>query len=148
MRICFKKAAESFYDRLIRLRTGGLYVHAEILFSNGVTWRINPRSALDLIRPQPAVDFWTGQNYAPEQWDLLPYFPRNELKIFTWAKSQNGKRYDWLGILNFAIPLGEDDDHDLFCSEGVVYALQQDGSLLGKTAKLIDPNELHRLLTQ
>jgi hypothetical protein len=139
VQVCFKKAADSFYDFLIRLRTGSRYVHSEILFTNGVTWRIEPGD-------HPAVGFHTGEEYPSDGWDLFCFPARNEAAIYEWARTQNGKAYDWIGILNYAFPFGEDDDRDLYCSEGVTLALQKDGWLLDQNAKLVSPGKLHDLL--
>lgn len=138
MKLCFKKSATSFVDWAIRLRTFSNHVHVEMLFNNGITWRIE-------LADKPAVHYVEGVTYDPEHWDTIS-MSVDENKILAWTDTQNGKAYDVIGILNFVFPFGEDDDDDLFCSEGCVYALQQVGLLMGVKAKLVSPGALYRML--
>ena len=139
MIVCFKKGADSFFDWAIRLRTLSKYVHSELLFSDGATWRIEPGD-------QPSVHFETGVVYDNANWDKI-FIDVEEDMIRAWCVTQVGKNYDWVGILNFIAPFGENDDNDLFCSEGCTLALQQVGMLKTVTAKLVSPGALYNLLT-
>ena len=138
MHIAFKKNSGGFFDRLIALRTGSQFVHVEIVFSDDVTWKVQQAD-------HPAVHYERHVDYPPERWTLIEFEPYDENKIRRWCTRQVGKSYDWVGILNFIVPFGEDDDKDLFCSEGVVLALQQDGWLAGVKAKMTSPAQLYKL---
>lgn len=116
MKLAFYKSTSSsaeLYDKLITFWTGSVYSHVEIIFSNGLSFSSSPRDGG--CRYKAIV-------YNDDSWDYINLqsliTPEREAEIMAFCDSQNGKKYDWLGIfLSQFMPLGIEDPKRWFCSE-------------------------------
>jgi hypothetical protein len=131
MQIAFYKAPGKFIDRAIRWWTKGKYSHCELVFSNGDwfsadAWQNKVR--FERVRPNP------------EHWDIvdLAVTLKEELLIRAWCDSQEGKGYDYIGVvLTQVLSLDIEDPKRYFCSELCVAALQR----IGRLKKVISHEE-------
>lgn len=138
--MAFYKGKGRFFDKVVRWWTGGKYSHCELVFSNDTYF---------------SADAWENEVRFkrmfpnPENWDFvaLNLTQKEELVVRAWCDSQEGKRYDYTGILlSQVMPLHIEDPNRWFCSELCVAALQRVGRLPGLLAQDIDPSELAVLL--
>lgn len=136
MHLAFYRGEGKIVDRLVRWWTQGKYSHCEMVFSDGMYF---------------SADAWSNKvRYAtikanPANWDFveLGINPKEELAVRAWCDSQNGKGYDWVGILlSQILPLKAHSKRRWFCSELCVAALQTVGRLSGIRPQDIDPSEL------
>lgn len=139
VKLAFYKGNGKTLDRLIRWWTKGQYSHCELVFSDGMFF---------------SADAWSNKVryekvYAnPDNWDFVDVVMtrREELAVRAWCDSQNGKKYDYVGIL-FAqiLPLSIDMPSTWFCSEICVAALQRVGKLIGLRGQDISPVDLAKI---
>lgn len=150
MRVAFHNPKNpTFYERWIRLKTGGPYVHTELIFdevSRNSGYYISFSSIINI-----GARFQNEINFLTEEWEILALPERNNSeKVYDYCKGLEGKAYDLLGICGFILPWGEHDDRDIFCSESTTDALQfgySMGTLFPpQKAWLVSPMKLYRLL--
>ena len=122
MKLAFYKGNKTIFDKITTWRTGGSHSHVELVFSTGESFSSSQ---------------WDGGvrfkkiEYDTLKWDILELFTNqySEKVILEWCKTQNGKNYDWRGVLGIFIGKKEDDPDKWFCSEICTKALQQVGLL-------------------
>ena len=84
--------------------------------------------------PKGGVDFRPISRYADASWVVLrtkvPLTDAQFQRMLTFAVSQKGKKYDWMGIAGFAINRDIDDKNRWFCSEYVTAIFDTEGIIL------------------
>ena len=140
MEIIFYRAKCGYWkDKAISWWTWGPYSHSEIRFNNGQCISSSPREGQVRFK---------DINIIPEHWNIinLPFEETPELKAF--CDSQIGKKYDWLGILGFAMfkeyDAGINHHNQWYCSEICAEILR----LLGwvDIPYKVSPNKLFKLV--
>lgn len=140
IRLCFYRGSETFFGRMIRWRLNGPYSHVELEFSDGISWSAKAGEGVRYT--------CIAYQAQPSGWDFcsVDLTAAQESAVRTWCGHQVGRKYDWLGILRFAVPWLHDDADDYFCSEACCLALQQAGLLQGVRANDVGPDELFLVL--
>lgn len=119
MRVLLWKGQAGFVGRMIRLKSGSPYTHAELLFSDGDRFRINSDVHAEFYRPKDAP------KWRVEDWDCVELDGGDEAAVRTWCTGEIGTQYDWRGILFCQLfPWGWHHEDRWFCSELCVAALQ------------------------
>jgi hypothetical protein len=148
-------------DELLDLFSGGGgYYHAELLFSDGLSFT---STTMDFTSNGPDGTRFKRIDYHehPERWDLIPV-PTTAVEeevVRAFCRAQIGCRYDKAGCVRFVIPFWKEHPDKWFCSEVVCAALQQlfargvetDATrvirrLRGVKAHKVAPNSLAKLL--
>src|ERR1041384_603850 len=118
MKLAFHKGS-AIFSRAIEYGTHSPYSHAELLFSDGLSFsaRAERTPAVDIIAPEfdRAWDFVT----IPERYD--------EPAVRQWCEAQRGKGYDWAEDIAFVLPFIKEDSNKLMCSGCCTAALQRAG---------------------
>lgn len=139
VQLAFYKGKGRLFDKLIRWWTKGRYSHCELVFKDGAFF---------------SADAWKGivrfekVDANPANWDFVdvPMDTFDENRLYRWCLAQEGKGYDWLGIVGAQIlPLSIEDPLLYFCSEVCVEGLQQVGKLKGVVACDVSPSRLATL---
>jgi len=137
MQLAFYRATGKPFNRLIRFFTKpGEYSHVELVFSNGECFSASARDKGTRFK---------NIKLLPGRWDLVNLNRINaesEVEIHEWCKSQEGKPYDWLGILGFLFHRRWQKSKWWYCSEVSARAIR--GHYM--TPDKIDPNLLGRLI--
>jgi hypothetical protein len=121
------------YSHGVRIVTGSIYSHCEILFSDG-------ESASSSFSDK-GVRFKKIE-YDPKNWDYIE-LPAElfEEKARKWFEEHKGDKYDLLGNVQFLFSVIPEDKKKWFCSEAV-------GKALGLPSPWrFDPGTLHATLT-
>jgi hypothetical protein len=140
MKLAFYKSSApnaGLFDKLISFWTQSPYSHVEIIFSTGLSYSSSPRDGGCRYK---------AIKYDSLAWDYvsLPYITtEREIEIKKFCNLQNGKKYDWTGILLSQIfPLGIEEPKKWFCSELVA-------KTLGFThASSFNPKKLYNILKE
>lgn len=135
--------------------TGGPYSHVEMVFEAPYL-------------PTPRVKIWPHDKGGSVCYTSSPAAPRSgcgfqaidladgkwfvkDLPAANWAAAldlaikDNGRPYDWRGVVGFIVK-GQDNKAERFCSEECVLLLQAAGLLLGVNAVTTSPNNIARLM--
>ncbi|MCY1348830.1 hypothetical protein D9M69_349920 [compost metagenome] len=109
------KGKGQLFNRLIRLWTGSIYSHCEIVMPDG---RWLSASAMDGGVRAKRIE------QHPEHWELIPVPWANPAVIEDVFELHQGKGYDWAGIfLSQLLSSGLHDKRRMFCSEFCAAAL-------------------------
>lgn len=138
MKIAFYKAEYGdCWDKLVALWTWGPYSHCELVFSDGECFSASPRDGGTRFK---------NIEFVPERWDFLEIPVRDEEEIREWCRTQEGRKYDWLGILGFILTIRRLEDRDKwYCSEICFHALSKFNSSIPRTRyRRFDPNRLYK----
>jgi len=108
----FWKGESGIFGRLIRMKTGCAYSHAELLFSDGSRFAIEAGIKARFYREE-GVTLWK-----PDEWDVIEIGGGDEDLAHKHAVTLAGSDYDWRGIV-FAqlLPWGWEHPTHYFCSE-------------------------------
>lgn len=119
------------YNRGVRIVTKGVYSHAELIFSDGIS---------------ASASFADGGvrfkqiDYDPSKWDFVEIPDRLEPRIRAWFEDHEGDLYDILGNVHFLVPLVGDSKSRWCCSEAL-------GAAIGiPDAWRFHPNSLYAIL--
>ena len=94
--------------------TGSIYSHCELVI-NGVCWSASARDGG--VRGK-VIDLHSGR------WDVIDLPEQlSEADALAWFKAHDGLRYDWAGVMRFAIPFLPLSVGRWFCSEACGAAL-------------------------
>ena len=122
----FYKGPGRIFDKLIRMWTGGIYSHVELVLS-GLAY---------------SADAWEGRvrsrgvgGFNRDNWDVVDV---EFVKSYSWLGQQLGKGYDYLGILGFFLFKWQDPTR-WYCSEICAVAV-------GVKAERISPQQLYEKL--
>lgn len=129
MQLAFRKAFKGdWLDWLIGICTLSKYSHVELVFYDGMSFSSTAKDGVRFAK----IEF-------DDKWDVLDYpvLPIYESVMRDFAEAQNGKKYDWMGIVGFVIPIHEDRKR-WFCTEVIVAAFQR----VGLFAKLTPPSRV------
>lgn len=109
------KGKGQLFNRLIRLWTGSIYSHCEIVMPDG---RWLSASAMDGGVRAKRIE------QKPEHWELIPVPWANARLIESVFDQHEGKGYDWAGIfLSQLLGSGLHSERRMFCSEFCAVAL-------------------------
>ena len=177
VKIAFYKADNpkaKMVDKIISIWTRGPYSHTELLIEKEHIDHIYPDLALEAnvnrvkayikgLEEKPMLDdfkyymFSSSGSYGGvrvmthdvdhDQWDYITVPVNSISSIVEFFKTINGKKYDWLGILGFVIPI-KDCTERWYCSESDSNALKISGckKLWYREPSKIDPNKLYKIL--
>ena len=159
MKVALYKSAHDgrWLDNAINALSGfGGYSHAELVFSNGISFSSTMRdpSVDSLGRPKPDGTRFKQIDYGehPERWDLieLKIGLMAEAYIAQFCRDQIDARYDFWGCMRFAVPFVKQHEDKWFCSEVVTAALKIVGyePLRDQKPHKVSPNYLARLLAR
>lgn len=141
MKLAFYKAAQGqVWDKVIGWKTHSPYSHVELCFPELAAGAEPPISKYDegdgkeigtlcySSSPRDGGVRFKYINLNSGKWDLvnvalLPT-PDALAAVMSYGQTMVGMPYDWTGIIGFALPFGEHDDKDRFCSEVAVDVLQ------------------------
>jgi len=117
MQIAFYKGpAKGLVNKLGRLLvcigTWSKYSHCELVI-NGMCYSASARDGG--VRSK-AIDLASGH------WDVVEV-PGDAMRALAWFQRHQGDRYDWWGVLRFALPFLRQRPGKWFCSEAVAEAL-------------------------
>ncbi len=129
MEVWFYIGKGRLFDRLIRWYTKSKFSHCEIVIdgmaSSADAWT-------NRVRAIPASGF------NPANWEKIQV-ASDAIKATTFVSSQLGKKYDWLGILGFFLPVKLQNSNRWYCSEFCAAAL-------GIWKRPISPQQLYEVL--
>lgn len=141
MKLAFYKAAMGKpWDKVVAWKTHSPYSHVEMCFPEipaGADPPISKYVEGDgkangtlcySSSPRDGGVRFKYINLQSGKWDLvnvalLPT-PDALATVTSYCQTLVGLQYDWLGIIGFALPFGEHDDKDRFCSELAVDVMQ------------------------
>jgi len=137
IQLALYKGKGTLFNRLIRLWTGSIYSHCEIVMPDG---RWLSASAMDGGVRAKRID------YKPEHWDLIPVPWANAQLIESVFDRHEGAGYDWAGIfLSQLFSSGLHSENRMFCSEFCAVGFGFDGIgqrfnplLIGETVRRIN----------
>jgi hypothetical protein len=111
----------------------GGFSHAEIVFSDGVSFSSTQRDDLGIGKAGGTRYKTIDYDANPDRWLLIeiPCTPEEEAVVRSFCDSELGCGYDYAGCVRFVLPFWKAHDTEWFCSEVVVAALQH----LWKTKK-------------
>ena len=112
MELLFKRGdvpTATFWDKLILAATGGPYVHTELRFGDG---RCFSSQAPHGVRILDSID-----TSDPKLWDVMRLPWKETPELVTWAESQVGLPYDYVGALSAAAGTSVCLAAHWFCSE-------------------------------
>jgi len=138
MRLAFYRAwtsswREGWQDRLVSIFTLGRYSHVEFVFSDGMCFSASPRDGGTRFKEI---------HFVPGRWTFVDIPDCNEDALWKWCSVQQGRAYDWLGLLS---PwFGCQDPYRWFCSEIVAAGLNAVANTNLSTR--CSPSRLYRLL--
>lgn len=138
MRLAMYKGKGEFFDSVVRLRTGSVYSHCELV--------LDGRAYSSSIRDQGVRSKII--NFNPASWDIFKVVdPSKSEKMLALFAGTEGQPYDWKGILiGQAFGTRAQSDGKAYCSEwcGAVFGLVQPspGSLC---TQLLETGEIIRL---
>jgi uncharacterized protein YycO len=115
LQVALFKHPTGIVRRLIRWQTDSIYSHAALLFND--TWLFEADFdgvAESRITDFRNVDVFDAENITEEQ----------KAVIYEFAKSQEGKKYDWWGVLRFISRDKLPENDRWFCSELVFAAFK------------------------
>jgi hypothetical protein len=112
LQIAFYKAPGTWADKAIRLVTGSIYSHCELVI-NGVCYSASARE--DKVRAK-------AMYLDPARWDVLALDGAAD-QALAWFSAQDGHRYDWAGVARFVLPFLPHSRNRWFCSEACAAAL-------------------------
>lgn len=118
------------FSKAIKLKTSSDYSHVEMIFPQHKIYDPVKDRMLSLCfssyEKEGGVRF-KFIHINPEKWDIIT-IPIEEYKIpklLAYAASLCDCKYDWAGIFGFVLPFIRQRPTRFFCSEVVVYVLQQ-----------------------
>lgn len=115
IRLALYKARGNLFDRLIRIWTGSIYSHCELVMPDGRFMTSSPRDGG--VRTK-VID------QDPDTWDFIDLPGADQAQIEALFKRLDGAGYDWLGIVFCQIlPFGLNSHSRWFCSEICAHAL-------------------------
>lgn len=118
--LAFRKGSDTLLGSLIRLRTGSIYSHVELVLDGGIDQVSTCFSASwmdDGVRTRKI-------RLAGDNWDVVPVH-LNLNRVADLQRSEDGKPYDRMGILTWGTPFASLQDKDRwFCSELAAEALR------------------------
>jgi hypothetical protein len=128
-------------DFLIRKWTKGPYSHCEIVLEEN--W-YSADSRNNIVRKE------SESNINPQdKWDYLKFLISEESseQLKTFFEKEEGKKYDWKGIIfSQILPLKKHDHDKWFCSELCVHLLSNIDFFFKESPEAISPNRLYDLL--
>jgi uncharacterized protein YycO len=140
IRIAFFRAKYGgIVDKLIGCFSRGEYSHAEVVFADGRSWSSSFQDG--------GVRFKDISYSHPERWNDITFVISDNVnaKLLEFCEANVGKKYDWLGVLAFIIPVKQSHNR-LFCSEAIVKAFQHVNLLGGLRASKTSPSELYNYI--
>ena len=126
----FRAEYGGLFAKLIKFRTGGEHSHVEMIFPQLTITDQKRRRELQLCfssyEKEGGVRF-KFIHLDPKKWDIVPIeIPDNKLdELLAFSSSLADAKYDWLGIVKFVLPHVPERPDRFFCSEVVIYVLQQ-----------------------
>ena len=166
MKLAFKSPT-NFEDRLICLGTLSKFCHVELVFDENeleILEMIDARK-LRLIGSHFRDDYlcfsslpsdggtrfkWVDLS-DPKIWTVIPAPPMvrdKDMSAATIAGDFDGLSYDWMSIIGFVIPIGENNPADRICSGMVYEELVDEGMPEGKAPWRVSPGALYKAVVK
>jgi hypothetical protein len=154
IRVAFYKNGEGVFHSIIRLYTGSIYSHAELVMPDGVTWIT--LSPVFNSRVTPRI---VGE-YDEDKWDFIdlplswrqPVREYQEKQLKKFIEETSGNSYDWAGmLLSHLSPFKIRRANRWYCSEWIAHALLYSRIVMWDEIKMynipdMSPGRLHDLL--
>jgi len=118
--LAFAKGQETFFDKMVEWRTGGIHTHVELVFSDGESFSSSQWDG--------GTRFKTINYSNKEKWDMVPIgiYGMGEKAIREYCRELLGRKYDWRTILRlFAGKKIVEDQVKLMCSETCHHVLKK-----------------------
>lgn len=111
LQLAFYRGAGNWFDKITRWRTAGDFTHVELVFSDGMSFSSSQWDGGTRFKDIKYTDL--------EKWVLTPVLGVDEQAVRQWCEGQDGKKYDWQGILKLMTTGGVKGDtaESWFCSE-------------------------------
>lgn len=149
----FKAKYGGFFSKAIKWKTKSPYSHVEIIFPDMKIHDTKNNRLLSLCfssyEKEGGVRF-KFIHLTPEKWDILTFQVSDEQyeALMALGSSLADAKYDWAGIMGFVLPWRKDRPDRFFCSEVVLYVMQEVLGIFkyvdaGKTS----PGKLHEYLS-
>jgi hypothetical protein len=128
------RGGKTLFDKITRRRTNGERTHSELIFFGGISFSSSQ---------------WDGGarfkeiEYDLAKWDITPIHGVDDAAVLAWCRKNDGKKYDWRGILGLMVGKKDPGATDkLFCSEACTLALQAGGGFKHLNASETTPEKL------
>jgi hypothetical protein len=141
IRLAFYKASHgTFVDKLISFVSRGEYSHVELIFEDMRSFSSSPRD--DGTR-------FAVLQYDLGKWDFVDIHVTDQqyTSILNYCKKNAGKKYDWMGVFSFVLPLRQDRKR-FYCTEVIVLAFQAASLWLNCNPSRISPIQLYRYIVK
>lgn len=136
----FKACPYSIIDKSIRMWTRSKYSHVEFLFNTDVMFSSAPYEGTRFYRD------YDLSNYDIFYIDVTK--AQNE-KLYHYCISENGCKYDWLGIiLTQIVSMNRESKNKWFCSEFLIAGLKHIGIFpeVGIKSCRFSPEDVHQFI--
>ena len=139
MIVVFQRRAPGLLSKLIRWWTRSEFSHCEVLFGRIMV------SAVEGVGVRSLV---VTEDLSAAQWEVVTPPKHDDRDAYLWAISEQGCKYDWLGILFCQIfKFGRQHKDRWFCSEFCTAALQHAGLFTQVRPYRYSPGGLYYLMT-
>jgi hypothetical protein len=148
----FKAKYGGLTAKLIKLRTGGIHSHVELIFPQYTIYDSVKNRELSLCFSSYEKEGGVRFKFIylnPEKWDIVPIeIPNDKLEdLLSFAAELCDADYDWPGIFGFVIPFFKENPKKFFCSEVLVYLFQKKLAMLEDLVSYkTSPTDLFRRL--
>lgn len=147
MKLLFYKGMKgNLLDKLICIWTNGVYSHVEFVFNetkeSWICFSSSPR--------ENKVRFKEIKKDNEKWLEIdITKLKLNYDKMYEFAKSQEGKKYDYISIFfTFLLPLNLEAKNKWFCSEICSKLLLEGGCNFREPPHKIHPNKLYKLIIE
>lgn len=150
----FKAEYGGLFAKLIKWKTKGIHSHVEMIFPDYVVYDEKRNRELSLCFSSYEKEGGVRFKFIyldPKKWDIVPVeIPDDKPhELMVLASSLTDAGYDWFGIVGFVLPHVPERPDRFFCSEVVVYVLQQAvGILLDLVSYKTSPAQLFLRITE
>ena len=151
MKVIFYQGKGDLGDKLIRWKTASwkqrlngswkeLPSHCELLFDDGMMFSASQyENTTRFVR----------HNQHSDKWDRVTLQASKEQvdEMLKFCNKQEGKKYDYLGVVGFVLPFVSDSKDKWFCSEVVAEALDRVGIISVADSARVSPAKLKQVLS-
>lgn len=118
LKVAFYRGPRTFRTWLVKVWTGSIYTHVELVLPSGDCIGISPEEASRVRMAR--CDF------LPDEWSFIEIDVTREqlLKIVNFFTATHGHRYDWFGMIaSHLTPFYVKHDRKWYCSQWIACAL-------------------------
>jgi hypothetical protein len=116
MYIALYKNKKRLDDWFVAKWTRGIYSHVEVVFDDGMSASASGRDGCVRFKKI---------KYNPENWDFIDVNGfMDEETVRQWFIDNEGKKYDWIGLIGFVVAPIPDQRNKYICSEALATAFR------------------------